>query len=82
MILICSSNPGLACNNFSGIFDGNGHRITGQTGNLPSAFCRYLIGGAVVKNVGFALNLDNTSSSYTGGVAAKCLETVLFRKFG
>jgi hypothetical protein len=66
-----SSSPGLACNNFSGIFDGNGHRITGQTGNLPSAFCRSLGWGAVVKNVGFALNLDNTSSSYTGGVAAE-----------
>ena len=66
-----SSSPGLACNNFAGIFDGNGHRITGQTGNLPSAFCRNLTDGAVVKNVGFALNLDNTSSSYTGGVAAE-----------
>lgn len=66
-----SSSPGLACNNFSGIFDGNGYRIIGQTGNLPSAFCRTLLGGAVVKNVGFALNLDNTSSSHTGGVAAQ-----------
>ena len=65
-----SSSPGLACNNFAGIFDGNGHRITGQTGNLPSAFCRNLTSGAVVKNVGFALNLNNTSSSYTGGVSA------------
>ena len=66
-----SSNPGLACNTFSGIFDGNGHRIIGQTGNLRSAFCRYLTGGAVVKNVGFALNLDNSSGTSTGGVAAE-----------
>ena len=66
-----SSSPGLACNTFSGIFDGNGHRITGQTGNLQSAFCRYLTGGAVVKNVGFALNLNNSSGTCTGGVAAE-----------
>lgn len=66
-----SSSPGLACNNFLGIFDGNGHRIIGQTGNLQSAFCRYLTGGAVVKNVGFALNLNNSRGTSTGGVAAE-----------
>lgn len=66
-----SSSPGLACNFFAGIFDGNGHRITGQTGNLPSAFCRYLADGAVVKNVGFALDLNNFSGTCTGGVAAE-----------
>ena len=66
-----SSSPGLACNIFAGIFDGNGHRITGQTGNLQSAFCRYLMNGAVVKNVGFALNLNCTTGSSTGGVAAE-----------
>ena len=66
-----SSSPGLACNIFAGIFDGNGHRILGQTGNLQSAFCRYLTGGAVVKNVGFALDLNNISGTCTGGVAAE-----------
>jgi hypothetical protein len=66
-----SSSPGLACDTFSGTFDGNGHRITGQTGNLQSAFCRLLTGGAVVKNVGFALNINNTNGGYTGGVAAE-----------
>ena len=66
-----SSSPGLACDTFSGIFDGNGHRITGQTGNLQSAFCRYLADGAVVKNVGFALDLNNFSGTCTGGVAAE-----------
>jgi hypothetical protein len=66
-----SSSPGLACITFSGIFDGNGHRIIGQTGNLQSAFCRYLTGGAVVKNVGFALNLNNINGTSTGGVAAE-----------
>lgn len=66
-----SSSPGLACNIFAGIFDGNGYRIIGQTGNLQSAFCRYLTNGAVVKNVGFALNLNNISGRSTGGVAAE-----------
>lgn len=66
-----SSSPGLACNIFAGIFDGNGHRIIGQTGNLQSAFCRYLQMGAVVKNVGFALNLNCISGRATGGVAAE-----------
>lgn len=75
-----SSSPGLACNSFAGIFDGNGHRIIGQTGNLQSAFCRYLTNGAVVKNVGFALNLDNTSSSYTGGVAAEVMGDCTIQK--
>ena len=75
-----SSSPGLACNSFSGIFDGNGHRITGQTGNLPSAFCRYLTGGAVVKNVGFALNLDNSSGTSTGGVAAEVMGDCTIQK--
>ena len=75
-----SSSPGLACNNFSGIFDGNGHRIIGQTGNLRSAFCRYLTGGAVVKNVGFALNLDNTSGTSTGGVAAEVMGDCTIQK--
>lgn len=75
-----SSSPGLACNTFSGIFDGNGHRIIGQTGNLQSAFCRYLIGGAVVKNVGFALNLDNSSGTSTGGVAAEVMGDCTIQK--
>lgn len=66
-----SSSPGLACNIFAGIFDGNGHRIIGQTGNLQSAFCRSLTSGAVVKNVGFALNLNCTAGRATGGVAAE-----------
>ena len=75
-----SSSPGLACNTFSGIFDGNGHRITGQTGNLPSAFCRSLGWGAVVKNVGFALNLDNSSGTSTGGVAAEVMGDCTIQK--
>lgn len=66
-----SSSPGLACNIFAGIFDGNGHRITGQTGNLRSAFCISLTNGAVVKNVGFALNINNSSGRAVGGVAAE-----------
>lgn len=75
-----SSSPGLACNSFAGIFDGNGHRITGQTGNLQSAFCRYLTNGAVVKNVGFALNLDCTSGRSTGGVAAEVMGDCTIQK--
>ncbi len=75
-----SSSPGLACNIFAGIFDGNGHRITGQTGNLQSAFCRYLTNGAVVKNVGFALNLNCTTGSYTGGVAAEVMGDCTIQK--
>lgn len=75
-----SSSPGLACNTFSGIFDGNGHRITGQTGNLRSAFCRNLTGGAVVKNVGFALNINNTSGAITGGVAAEVIGDCTIQK--
>lgn len=75
-----SSSPGLACNSFSGIFDGNGHRITGQTGNLQSAFCRSLGWGAVVKNVGFALNIDNSNGTSTGGVAAEVMGDCTIQK--
>jgi len=75
-----SSSPGLACNIFSGTFDGDGHRIIGQTGNLQSAFCRYLTGGAVVKNVGFALDLNNISGTCTGGVAAEVMGDCTIQK--
>lgn len=75
-----SSSPGLACNIFAGIFDGNGHRITGQTGNLQSAFCRYLTNGAVVKNVGFALNLNNSKGTFTGGVVAEVMGDCTIQK--
>ncbi|MCK4522235.1 MAG: hypothetical protein KAU20_06680, partial [Nanoarchaeota archaeon] len=63
---------------FTGIFDGNGHTITGLYINRPSTSFGGLFGyinGAEIKNLGL-INVDITGNDYVGGLVGYHIKSI------